>query len=120
MATNDEPQLVGDDKAVREGTDFSAGTAFGSPLRDFRQWFGGPGVKTGPRISPVVVTSVADSDNENSAAILDKQRALEANAAIQYRTCSWQKVCLCLSPLPGICGPFPRAFRVPVHAKLLM
>lgn len=93
MATHDDTQLK-TDKAAHEGIDFSAGTAFASPLRDFHQWFGGPGVKIGPRISPVVVTSVADSDNENSAAILDKQRALEANAAIQYRTCSWQKVCL--------------------------
>ncbi|KAL8376864.1 hypothetical protein RB595_007816 [Gaeumannomyces hyphopodioides] len=108
MTTRDDPQLVGD-KAAHEDADFSVGTAFESPLRDFRQWFGGPGVKVGPRISPVVVTSVADSDNESSAAILDKQLALEANAAIQYRTCSWQKtaallfseyICLAIMSFP--------------------
>ncbi|KAL8376866.1 hypothetical protein RB595_007816 [Gaeumannomyces hyphopodioides] len=44
MTTRDDPQLVGD-KAAHEDADFSVGTAFESPLRDFRQWFGGPGVK---------------------------------------------------------------------------
>lgn len=62
-------------------------------------WFGGPNVVTGPRIGPVLssISIPGQSDTEeSSSAILDKQIALESNSAIQYRTCSWQKVCLLL------------------------
>lgn len=56
-------------------------------------WFGGPNVRIGPRIAPLVapiVTSESDSDL-GSDTILSKQIEAEANCAIQYRTCSWQK-----------------------------
>lgn len=60
------------------------------------RWFGGPTVAVGGRIAPVLSstisnTSASDSD-DNSSAILHKQREAEANATIKYRTCSWQKV----------------------------
>lgn len=65
--------------------------------RGWSAWFGGPNVTVGPRIGPVLdsisLGGLSDSD-ESSSAILDKQIALESGAAIQYRTCSWQKVCI--------------------------
>lgn len=74
--------------------------------RGLSAWFGGPNVRIGPRIAPqinsVVPTSGSSSDL-SSEAILNKQIEAEANCAIQYRTCSWQKVrcdeCDLTSPL---------------------
>ena len=67
-------------------------------------WFGGPTVKIGPRIAPVVAplnANVNTSDSEiDSKDILMKQIESEENSAIQYRTCSWQKVC----PVEAFCG----------------
>lgn len=63
--------------------------------RGLSAWFGGPNVKIGPRISPLVVPVVATSESDSdlgSEAILHKQLEAEADCAIQYRTCSWQKV----------------------------
>lgn len=61
------------------------------------RWFGGPNFAVGPRIAPVLsstlsATYTTDSD-DSSGAILHKQKEAEANATIKYRTCSWQKVC---------------------------
>ena len=59
-------------------------------------WFGGSDVAIGPRIGPVLSSiSIGDSSDtdDSSSAILHKQKALEDGHAIQYRTCSWQKVC---------------------------
>lgn len=59
------------------------------------RWFGGRNIYIGPRIGPVLssLSSNYASDSEDSStAILDKQKESEANATIQYRTCSWQKV----------------------------
>jgi len=60
----------------------------------FSSWFGGKEVRIGPRIGPVLYSSTIDisSSDESSDAILVKQRELEDGNAIQYRTCSWQKV----------------------------
>jgi hypothetical protein len=57
-------------------------------------WFGGKSTVIGPRIGPVLEgINIGESDtDESSTGILDKQIALEAGNAIQYRTCSWQKV----------------------------
>lgn len=59
-------------------------------------WFGGPNVKIGPRIAPQIAPISTDvhgsSSNLSSDAILNKQLEEEAGHAIQYRTCSWQKV----------------------------
>lgn len=75
------------------------------------QWFGGKAVVVGPRIGPVLSslsTSFSESEDDSSA-ILNRQKAAEESASIQYRTCSWQKtamllfseyiclVCLCLA-----------------------
>lgn len=61
---------------------------------DFSSWFGGRNVTIGPRIGPVLDSISLDesSGDESSTAILAKQLALEDGHAIQYRTCSWQKV----------------------------
>lgn len=65
-----------------------------STPRGFSAWFGGPDTTVGPRIGPVLEAISHDSDtDDSSSAILDKQIALEDGHAIQYRTCSWQKVC---------------------------
>ena len=64
----------------------------------YSAWFGGPNVTIGPRIGPILNGTAFDSDSDDSSsAILDKQLALEDGHAIQYRTCSWQKV-RCLPP----------------------
>jgi hypothetical protein len=64
-----------------------------STPRGYSAWFGGPSVTVGPRIGPVLDGIALDSDSDDSSsAILDKQIALEDGHAIQYRTCSWQKV----------------------------
>lgn len=56
-------------------------------------WFGGSNVRIGPRIGPVITGIPVDSEtDDSSSAILGKQIALEEGCAIQYRTCSWQKV----------------------------
>lgn len=65
------------------------------------RWFGGANVGVGPRIAPVLASTLSaaygsDSD-DSSSAILHKQKEAEANATIKYRTCSWQKVCVPLS-----------------------
>lgn len=71
-----------------------AGSVVPSPT-GWSSWFGGRNVVIGPRIGPVLDSiSTSDSDSDLSgSAILDKQLAAEDGAAIQYRTCSWQKVC---------------------------
>lgn len=65
--------------------------------RGWSAWFGGPRVRIGPRIAPQIAPvsdDIQDSNSElSSDAILNKQLEQEANCAIQYRTCSWQKVC---------------------------
>lgn len=66
------------------------------------RWLGGPEVTIGRRISPVLASlqsSYSSDSDESSDAILHKQKEAEASAAIQYRTCSWQKVCSCYSCL---------------------
>lgn len=69
------------------------------------RWFGGRNIYVGPRIGPVLSSlssSYASDSDDSSTAILHKQKESEANAAIQYRTCSWQKVWSaqpCLHPL---------------------
>lgn len=60
------------------------------------RWFGGPRVAVGRRIGPVLSSlqnNFSSDSDDSSSAILHKQKEAEANAAIQYRTCSWQKVC---------------------------
>ena len=79
-------------------------------------WFGGHDVAIGPRIGPVLSSiSLGESDSDqSSSAILDKQLAAEDGAAIQYRTCSWQKTAgllfseyICLVSSRGPCYPLP-------------
>ena len=84
--------------------------------RGLSAWFGGPNVKIGPRIAPQIIPVVpvtGSSSDLSSEAILNKQIESEANAAIQYRTCSWQKtaallfseyICLVSYPKPPAPG----------------
>lgn len=87
---SDPPKGLADER----GTAYSAQP--GVP-RGRAAWFGGKDVHIGPRIAPVVAPisgSPAGSTSDLSTAdeILLKQKASEEGAAIQYRTCSWQKV----------------------------
>lgn len=78
-----------------DGYDAEATTRETKPT-GWAAWFGGPTVKIGPRIAPVVAplnANINTSDSEiDSKDILMKQIESEENSAIQYRTCSWQKV----------------------------
>lgn len=94
------------------------------------QWFGGKDVVVGRRIGPVLssLTSNFSEDSDDSSAILNKQKAAEASAAIQYRTCSWQKtamllfseyICLAIMSFPWsysilglVPGYVPRTFSI--------
>ena len=52
--------------------------------------------KVGARIAPVLPhlrgADYSDTDSVNGTDILEKQLELESGNALQYRTCSWQKV----------------------------
>lgn len=54
------------------------------------------GLKVGARIAPVLPhlrgADFSDSDSVNGRDVLEKQLELESGNALQYRTCSWQKV----------------------------
>jgi len=85
-------------------------------------WFGGPDVQVGPRIGPVITrTSDASDTDDSSNAILEKQRAEEEGCAIQYRTCSWQKVRLPSAPLlpPARVLPASRQLTQPAPRRPL-
>ncbi|EMR62278.1 putative n amino acid transport system protein [Eutypa lata UCREL1] len=103
--------------------------------RGLSAWFGGPNVKIGPRISPLVVPVVATSESDSdlgSEAILHKQLEAEADCAIQYRTCSWQKtaallfseyICLAIMSFPwsySILGLVPGLILTIVQALLVL
>lgn len=73
--------------------------------------FGGKDVFVGPRIAPIPEhLKGEDGDtSETASEILDRQLAAEDGAAIQYRTCSWQKtaallfseyICLAIMSFP--------------------
>lgn len=74
--------------------------------------FGGSGVTIGPRICDIpeyLKDEVSEGEGESSEAILNRQLASEDGAAIQYRTCSWQKtaallfseyICLAIMSFP--------------------
>jgi hypothetical protein len=61
-----------------------------------RQWprFGGGDKPIGGRIAPVLphLSNYDFADSDTGSDILGKQIELEAGNALQYRTCSWQKV----------------------------
>ena len=76
-------------------------------------WFGGQNVSVGPRICPVPDYLKEDGpgldQQESSEDFLNRQLASEDGAAIQYRTCSWQKtaallfseyICLAIMSFP--------------------
>jgi len=68
--------------------------------------YGSSNGAAGGRIAPVLPhLSNYDFGDDSGSDILGKQIELEADNAIKYRTCSWQKVCLggfyviCSAPL---------------------
>lgn len=77
----------------------TADPEFGVASSGRAQWFGGKDVVVGRRIGPVLSslsTTVTEDSDDSSSAILNKQKAAEASASIQYRTCSWQKTAMLL------------------------
>lgn len=58
------------------------------------RWGNGDG-KIGGRIAPVLphLRGYDFGESDSGSEILGKQIELEAGNALQYRTCSWQKVC---------------------------
>ncbi|KAI0847755.1 transmembrane amino acid transporter protein-domain-containing protein [Daldinia vernicosa] len=99
-------------------------------------WFGGPNVKIGPRIAPQIASISTDVHNStsdlSSDAILNKQLEEEAGHAIQYRTCSWQKmaallfseyICLAIMSFPwsySVLGLVPGLILTVVQALLVL
>ncbi|KAI0166082.1 amino-acid permease [Xylariaceae sp. FL1272] len=112
--------------------------ARGDPLHSWSAWFGGPNTIVGARIAPRIVDHVAheandsDSDVTDYQAILEKQLAEEAGAAIQYRTCSWQKtagllfseyICLAIMSFPwsySVLGLVPGIILTVVQAAIVL
>ncbi|OTB06840.1 hypothetical protein M426DRAFT_318549 [Hypoxylon sp. CI-4A] len=104
--------------------------------RGWSAWFGGRNVRIGPRIAPQIAPisiETRDSDSElSSDAILNKQLEEEANCAIQYRTCSWQKtaallfseyICLAIMSFPwsySVLGLVPGLILTVVQALLVL
>ena len=91
MAAVEEKKQYGDERSMQPEKNDADVTA---PPSYFSSWFGGKGVRVGPRIAPVLEGIDLDnsSSDESSSAILAKQIEVEAGHAIKYRTCSWQKV----------------------------
>ncbi|RYP58628.1 hypothetical protein DL770_010389 [Monosporascus sp. CRB-9-2] len=103
--------------------------------RGLSAWFGGPGVRIGPRIAPLIATGIPSSESDSdlsSEAILGKQLEAEADCAIQYRTCSWRKtaallfseyICLAIMSFPwsySILGLVPGLILTVVQALLVL
>lgn len=67
--------------------------------------FGSSDKSVGVRIAPVLphLQAYDFGSDDSGSDILGKQIELEAGNAIQYRTCSWQKVSL----IPGLINSFP-------------
>ncbi|KAH6621580.1 amino-acid permease [Chaetomium sp. MPI-SDFR-AT-0129] len=109
-ANIDEGRERREEQLQKERQASVAGSAVPSPT-GWSSWFGGSNVVIGPRIGPVL-DSISGGDSEtdlSGSAILDKQLAAEDGAAIQYRTCSWQKtaallfseyICLAIMSFP--------------------
>lgn len=94
-ASPDEKLAIDEKHAIDDNRhhDLEAG-APGTPSGRAR-WFGGPNIYVGRRIGPVLSSLSSDYQSESddsSSAILLKQKEIEANSSIQYRTCTWQKV----------------------------
>jgi hypothetical protein len=68
--------------------------------RSNRSRFGSSNRAVGARIAPVLphLKGYDFGSDDSGSDLLGKQIELEADNAIQYRTCSWQKVCLCPGP----------------------
>ncbi|KAI1854632.1 hypothetical protein JX265_007499 [Neoarthrinium moseri] len=125
---SDPPKTVPDER----GADFDPEPTI---PRGWSAWFGGPGVKIGPRIAPVVAPIGSSGGSESdlsSDEILLKQKESEADCAIQYRTCSWQKtaallfseyICLAIMSFPwsySILGLVPGLILTAVQALLVL
>lgn len=93
----------GDEKKHISEVDLGADMAM---PRGRAAWFSGGHIQIGPRIGPVL-TSISSSydGDESSGAILDKQFSDEEGASIQYRTCSWQKVCFFFTAWLSVAEP---------------
>jgi hypothetical protein len=95
MSQSPPPFKTEDGNVYRQNVDRDRGVSTAQAPRGLAAWFGGRNTTVGHRIAPVLAGTPIDSDtDDSSSAILSKQIALEENASIKYRTCSWQKVVL--------------------------
>ncbi|KAI5868121.1 amino-acid permease [Durotheca rogersii] len=102
--------------------------------RGWSAWFGGRDVRVGRRITTRIVAGDSGDPDSGSGSddILTKQIAEEANCAIQYRTCSWQKtaallfseyICLAIMSFPwsySVLGLVPGLILTVVQALLVL
>lgn len=90
------PAYLDDKKDVHTGN--TTDPELGASSSGRAQWFGGKNVVVGRRIGPVLssLSTNFSEDSDNSSDILNKQKAAEASAPIQYRTCSWKKTAMLL------------------------
>lgn len=107
---SDQPNIMGFDSASdppsktavpNQSSSSDYGGVESTIPRGWSAWFGGSDVRIGPRIAPVIAPLPTDNSSDsdlNSTQILLKQKQDEENCAIQYRTCSWQKVGFCSLP----------------------
>lgn len=65
-----------------------------NPTKQKKSRFGSSNKAVGARIAPVLphLAAYDFGSDDSSSDVLGKQIALEADNAIQYRTCTWQKV----------------------------
>ena len=108
MAVSKTPS---EEKKTFDDTDNAVGVTGNKVPSGWSSWFGGSKVYVGPRISPLKANITESDSDDTSSAILKKQLELEAGCAIQYRTCSWQKVRLCRSS--SACRTDTRQTRLP-------
>ncbi|KAK4233509.1 amino-acid permease [Achaetomium macrosporum] len=128
-ASDEQKETIRDGKPQRREPEVPSPTGWSS-------WFGGPDVIIGPRIGPVLSSISLGSDSsdteQDSTAILEKQLALEDGHAIQYRTCSWQKmaallfseyICLAIMSFPwsySVLGLVPGLILTVVVAGIVL
>ncbi|RKU44059.1 hypothetical protein DL546_006191 [Coniochaeta pulveracea] len=128
------PPFKSEDGAVyRQNVDRERRGSVAQAPRGLAAWFGGRNTTVGNRIAPVLAGTPIDSDtDDSSSAILNKQIALEENASIKYRTCSWQKtaallfseyICLAIMSFPwsySVLGLVPGLILTVVVALIVL
>jgi hypothetical protein len=133
MSQSPPPFKTEDGNVYRQNVDRDRGVSTAQAPRGLAAWFGGRNTTVGHRIAPVLAGTPIDSDtDDSSSAILSKQIALEENASIKYRTCSWQKtaallfseyICLAIMSFPwsySVLGLVPGLILTVVVALIVL